>query len=274
MIGRSVLSGCMDALMYLLWVSSLGVSQRLFTGYLSDSFRAEAVTVKLNRLHRKGFISKIKKGRNAFIRATLSRVDTSLSAPEKLKRENCKNKWDGVWRLLVYDIPEKERGKRDRLRLYLKNLGFGKIQGSCWVSPYDFSGQIHAFCANLNILRYICLYEGKFFAGKNTDVLVEEVWGLNKIHRQYQEFIELCESSQEKIRKNDILPHECCKVYFKIYSAFSELTRNDPFLPRDFLKKWPYMKTEDLFNNFSRLVAKKLFPDAQCSRDIFLIPNI
>ncbi len=46
-------------------------------------------------------------------------------------------KWDGKWRILVFDIWEKRRQSRDGLRIFLRRLGFLRLQDSVWVYPYD-----------------------------------------------------------------------------------------------------------------------------------------
>lgn len=51
-------------------------------------------------------------------------------------------KWDGKWRLVFFDIPEKERRFRDILRQHLYDLNFFKIQQSVFVSPYPFEKPI------------------------------------------------------------------------------------------------------------------------------------
>ena len=43
--------------------------------------------------------------------------------------------WDGKWRLVTFDIPEKRRYARDTFRLALKRMGFLKLEGSLWVYP-------------------------------------------------------------------------------------------------------------------------------------------
>ena len=48
-----------------------------------------------------------------------------------------KKRWDGRWRMVVFDIPEKYRKTRDKLRLTLRTLGFVQLQGSVWVFPHD-----------------------------------------------------------------------------------------------------------------------------------------
>lgn len=45
-------------------------------------------------------------------------------------------RWDGKWRMLIFDIKEKRRGVRQRLRLLLSGVGFVRLQDSVWVYPY------------------------------------------------------------------------------------------------------------------------------------------
>lgn len=47
-------------------------------------------------------------------------------------------KWDGKWRMVLFDIPEKSRLFRDILRKHLYELGFCKLQQSVFVSPYAY----------------------------------------------------------------------------------------------------------------------------------------
>lgn len=51
-------------------------------------------------------------------------------------------KWDGLWRMVYFDIAETERKRRDELRGFLKLLGMEQIQESVMVSPYDVSGEV------------------------------------------------------------------------------------------------------------------------------------
>lgn len=51
-------------------------------------------------------------------------------------------RWDGKWRLVIFDIPEKDRSFRNILREHLRNLKFYKLQHSVFVSPYPFEKQM------------------------------------------------------------------------------------------------------------------------------------
>lgn len=46
-------------------------------------------------------------------------------------------RWDGRWRLLIFDIPERRKGVRDNVRRTLIGLGFVRLQDSVWAYPYD-----------------------------------------------------------------------------------------------------------------------------------------
>ncbi len=49
---------------------------------------------------------------------------------------------DGVWKLVIFDIPEKQKKIRAVLRAKLKQLHFKKWQNSIWISPYALDVEI------------------------------------------------------------------------------------------------------------------------------------
>ena len=48
-----------------------------------------------------------------------------------------KEKWDGKWRIVIFDISEKQRRGRNLIRRELRWLGFKELQKSVWIFPYD-----------------------------------------------------------------------------------------------------------------------------------------
>ena len=65
---------------------------------------------------------------------------TKKGAQEYLKykiEKKKKTKWDGKWRIIIFDILESQRQIRNLLRRKLKWLGFKELQKSAWVFPYD-----------------------------------------------------------------------------------------------------------------------------------------
>lgn len=46
-------------------------------------------------------------------------------------------RWDKKWRIIIFDIPEKIKKKREALRLRLKNIGFFELQKSVFICPFE-----------------------------------------------------------------------------------------------------------------------------------------
>ncbi len=50
--------------------------------------------------------------------------------------------WDGKWRVVVFDIPEKYKYARNVFASKLKELGFHQLQRSVWVCPHPCEEEI------------------------------------------------------------------------------------------------------------------------------------
>jgi len=57
----------------------------------------------------------------------------------KLKR---KSKWDGHWRLFIFDIPEKFKRERYILSKKLKEIGMYQLQKSVYVYPFECKDEL------------------------------------------------------------------------------------------------------------------------------------
>lgn len=51
-------------------------------------------------------------------------------------------RWDGYWRIVIFDIPEGRKQGREALRSKLKQLGFHQLQKSCFIHPFDCRSEI------------------------------------------------------------------------------------------------------------------------------------
>ena len=64
-------------------------------------------------------------------------------------------KLDGLWRFVIYDIPEKYKNIREAMRQHLKRLGFYKLQKSVFVLPYECCDEIEFLIEFYNIRSYV-----------------------------------------------------------------------------------------------------------------------
>jgi len=66
-----------------------------------------------------------------------------------------KKEWDGKWRVVIFDIPEKIREGRDAIRQKLKNLGFVELQKSVFVYPYECKNEIDFVIEFFGLRKYV-----------------------------------------------------------------------------------------------------------------------
>ena len=76
--------------------------------------------------YKDGFIELTEKGQTTL--DLLEMKDWKIDVPKK---------WDGRWRMLIFDIPERKRSSRTKVRSTLSSIGFMRLQDSVWIYPYD-----------------------------------------------------------------------------------------------------------------------------------------
>jgi len=68
-------------------------------------------------------------------------------------------KWDGKYRIVIFDIPEKRRIARDLLRLKLKSWGFTPWQRSVWVTKKNCTKPLRDFIKQIGIKDWVIVIE-------------------------------------------------------------------------------------------------------------------
>ena len=90
----------------------------------------------LIKVERDGFDARISLTEKGKKRAGRYQIDD-------LKIETPK-KWDGKWRVIIFDIPDFSKTVRDIFRTKLKEFNFYSLQKSVWVHPYDCRKEVES----------------------------------------------------------------------------------------------------------------------------------
>lgn len=77
---------------------------------------------------------------------------------------NTHKKWDNLWRIVIFDIPEKRKKARNAINLKLKELGFYPIQKSTFVFPYECKKEIDFIGEHFFVRKHI-----NYIVAKNID---------------------------------------------------------------------------------------------------------
>lgn len=70
---------------------------------------------------------------------------------------NVPQKWDGKWRVVIFDIPEDKKLGRDALRRKLKELEFNQLQRSVFCHPYPCENEIVLLREAYRIQPYVII---------------------------------------------------------------------------------------------------------------------
>ena len=63
--------------------------------------------------------------------------------------------WDGLWRIVIFDIPDERTTFRDILRDHLRTIGFKKLQHSVFVFPYPCESAILSLVKLYSAVPYV-----------------------------------------------------------------------------------------------------------------------
>ena len=138
-----------------------------------------------------------------------------------------KEKWDGKLRIISYEIPEKKREIRDRLRREMQGWGLGPWHRSFWLTPHPILATLKSLTSQKEEEQYIQAFEADHTFG-DREILIEKVWGRSNLDKSYRELFkkwhEILSSNDEKIDK-----------FKKVISEYINLLRQDPGLPKELI---------------------------------------
>ena len=104
-----------------------------------DNWRTKKILLQLERqkyvspvYHKDGSVT-VTITRKGLAHALTYQLDTMTLKPVK---------WDGKWRVVLFDVPEKQRKLRNLFRTRLKQLSLYQFQKSIFVSPYPCFNEV------------------------------------------------------------------------------------------------------------------------------------
>jgi DNA-binding transcriptional regulator PaaX len=131
----------------------------------------------LNRLKNKRLLKIIDKNGDAFLQITedgkkeLLRYDIDNLAVKIPKN------WDDIWRIVIFDIPEKQRLARSALSRKLKELNFYPLQKSVFVFPYKCGNEIDFIKEYFDVGKFIIQLETSTL-GEYQDLILKRYFNL------------------------------------------------------------------------------------------------
>jgi len=72
---------------------------------------------------------------------------------------NVPEKWDDIWRIVIFDIPDRHKWAREGFREKIKEMGFYQMQESVFIMPYPCKEEIGFLVSLFSISSYVRLIE-------------------------------------------------------------------------------------------------------------------
>lgn len=233
-------------------------------GWVPEQYKKHNFMHLVWRNIKTGYIEKIEKHGEIYIRLT-SQGSKKITRDFPLLSLQ-KRKWDGKWRVVIFDIEEVNRNARDGLRKKLKELGFGMIQKSVFISPHNVIKDMLEFIENVGLEDVVYTFEASNLATGDVKELANKVWNLDALNEKYREIIEKMEDSHLTITHdrvkmlNDVHGVEKIKLIRELRREWRRELRekyliivlNDPFLPKELLPSdWLGYEAKKLIKNLN-----------------------
>ncbi len=141
-------------------------------------------------------------------------------------------KWDRHWRLISFDIPQKRRNERDKIRRLLYKLGFRGLQRSVWITPLSVNFYLEKIDDTVSDSSHYCIFIGKL-RKENPKDLVKDLWNVEEWSKRAVNLRTELESSE---------------LNNELKEKFWNLAYDHPRVPLDLLPNlWPLESVVKLF---------------------------
>lgn len=224
-------------------MSPRAISRKLYW----SGYQPQALSNQLYRLSRIGEIERVidKRGRPCLRLTSAGRATLRQNVPLfDLQRK----KWDGYWKLVIFDVKETDRHLRDNLRYKLESLGLGQWQRSVYITPLAVLEEMNQYLEKERLEGLAYVLKAKLGNRDRDRDLATVVWKLDDLAADYRDFI-------HKWRRE-----EGDELVF--WAEYQDLIERDPFLPDELLPEgWPAKEASRIFRQTLRKVFKGEIPE-------------
>lgn len=168
-------------------------------------------------------------------------------------------RWNGIWYVLAYDVPEADRRYREALRRFLTRLHMGCLQRSLWVTPFDIRPEYDDLVHGAGVDAFSFLLEATTVLGRSSQDIVLQAWDFNRLEQVHRLYIEVFRENLSGLQQEQPAPADLMALAVEEGAAYRSAMAEDPLLPRSL---WPsgYMGPEvyDLHQRCVSEIADRL----------------
>ncbi len=219
-------------------------------------FTTTTIRLALKRLIEAGFVERLGRGRKATLQLTsagLADRSEDLAWLAFAHRTDAGlDKWNGLWHVVSFEIPEHHRQARDALRSRVTELLGAPIGGALYVSPHPWKPWIDAVAASNDVSdRVTTMTVTRLCHRGLTDpsAVAASLWPIEELAADYNTFVDRwnhAPSAPDQVT--------AVKLAFEASGEIEALLRRDPLLPAEILP-----------HDFAGPTARKLYLDVMAA---------
>jgi phenylacetic acid degradation operon negative regulatory protein len=140
-------------------------------------------------------------------------------------------RWDGNWRMVVFDVPEKQNARREQLRRYLRRKHFGYLQNSVWITPDSLEVERQVLLGGKINVESLVLLEARPCAGESDASIVAGAWDFEGINSQYARHLKILDDCPRGTFNSKAGMKGLLRWFALEREAWREAVSGDPLLP-------------------------------------------
>ncbi|MBO9579016.1 MAG: PaaX family transcriptional regulator [Microbacteriaceae bacterium] len=228
---------------------SLPLPSAALVSLLADFDVSEvAARAALSRMVKNHLLTSSRAGRNTSYLPTPRTVGVLRSALKRMEEFGLEDRpWDGIWSVVVFDAPERNRALREAIRSRLRWLGFAPLAEGVWISPRGRHEVAINELAELGLRDATALTATVPLAGAGAR-RPQEAWDLEALSEEYHRFIDEAERLTSAVEAGRFDPTQALVQRTRFADDWIELASSDPDLPRELLPEdWPRGRARSAF---------------------------
>ncbi len=204
------------------------------------------VRVTVTRLRKEGWLASRREGRET-VYALTDAAWTLLDEGRERIFQRAQGPWDGQWHMVIYSVPEADRGLREQLRKKLAWFGFGALSSSVWVSPHDRTSQVKKAFADEPAVR-LDVFRSRSEGTSADRAIGARAWDLDELDRDYAALLEQYRPRVAAYRAGEVTGRTALAERMQLVHDYRRFPFRDPDLPPELLpESWSGRRAHDLF---------------------------
>jgi phenylacetic acid degradation operon negative regulatory protein len=157
------------------------------------------------------------------------------------------------WILVVFSVPEAERGRRHELRVQLQRLDFGSAAPGVWVAPGNIRDETEMMLRRHGLSQYADIFQGEYLTLDGVESKVQSWWNFGELSARHAAFTATFRPLLARWTRSGGPDSLAFRTYIQMLTMWRRIP--DPLLPEEVLPNdWAGLSSEAVFSRLTDLL--------------------